>query len=44
MSSGVHGRGCVGDVTHAIGWTATERRYVEGERSRLYVEGEGAIM
>jgi hypothetical protein len=29
ISSIVHGRSCVGDVTHAIGWTATERRYVE---------------
>ena len=26
-----------------MGWTATERRYVEGERARRYVEGEGAI-
>ena len=30
ISSVVHGRGCVGEVTHTIGWIATERRYVEG--------------
>jgi hypothetical protein len=31
ISSVGHGRGCVGAVTRAMGWTATERRYVEGE-------------
>jgi hypothetical protein len=33
----------VGEVTHAIGWTATNRRYVEGERARHYIEAAGAI-
>jgi hypothetical protein len=26
-----------------MGWTATARRYVEGERARPYIEGEGAM-
>ena len=40
-SSGVHGRGCVGAVPHALGGTSTERRSVEGERARRYIGGRG---